>query len=293
VSYDLLFAIKKGKRFEAKRVDEKLKKRRNWMGSAGSQWLYQNAETGVYGSLDISAFDDEERLPAGFEHVPLSANLNFARPSFFGHEFLPEVAWLATELDLFVIDPQSEGLGAGVGPKQAVAAELVACWERNNVAATAALAGAQHSQHPRMARDAAMAAWRYMYARDQIQKKVGDSVYACRVAFMKHRGSTNVLRFVSWVEGNPSVLPEADLVALATFVEGSEKAAVRGTIPMKELLKGLGDAVTSRSFEVPGLAPQVVVTPQRAAVAAERAAALPVTPIQDMEGVAPDGFVDG
>jgi len=105
VSYDLLFAIKKGKHFDAKRVADQLRKRPHWAKQNESQWLYQNEETGVYGVLDVgSPGDDEEALPAGFAPAALAANLNYARPSFFGHEFLPEVAWLAAALDLWIIE---------------------------------------------------------------------------------------------------------------------------------------------------------------------------------------------
>jgi hypothetical protein len=42
VSYDLMFAIKKGKRFDAKRVSDQLKKRRHWAKQTDAQWLYQS-----------------------------------------------------------------------------------------------------------------------------------------------------------------------------------------------------------------------------------------------------------
>ena len=250
MSYDLLFAIKKGKHFDAKRVADQLRKRPHWAKQNESQWLYQNEETGVYGVLDVgSPGDDEEALPAGFAPAALAANLNYARPSFFAHEFLPEVAWLAAALDLWIIDPQSEGLGAGIGPKRAVAPELVDCWERNNAAAIRALESGQHAELLRMGRDAALAAWRYMHAREQIQKKVGNSVYACKVQFVRQKGAASVLRYAAWVEGNPSVIPESDVVALVT-VSRNGAPLPRGWAPMADLIAGMCDAVTRRSFDV-------------------------------------------
>jgi hypothetical protein len=292
VSYDLLFAVQRGKRFDAKRVSDHLKKRRHWAKQTDAQWLYRNGETGVYGVLDVGLSGDaEEALPAGFEPAALAANLNYARPSFFGHEFLPEVAWLAAALDLWIIDPQSEGLGAGIGPKRAVAADLVDCWERNNAAAVSALESGEHAELPRMGRDASLAAWRYMRAREAIQKQVGESVYACKVQFVRHKGSKNVLRYAAWVEGNPSVLPESDAVALVSLSRNGEPLP-RGWIAMTDLIAGLGDSVTRRSFDVPGLPPLAIVTPQHAAIAAARAAALNMTPLGQFEGIGADGFID-
>jgi len=87
------------------------------------------------------------------------------------------------------------------------------------------------------------------------------------------------------------VIPESDVVALVT-VSGNGEPLPRGWAPMADLIAGMGDAVTRRSFDVPNLPPQVIVTPQRAAVAAARAAALHVTPLGEFDGVSPDGFVD-
>jgi hypothetical protein len=172
-----------------------------------------------------------------------------------------------------------------------VAAELVDCWERNNAAAIGALENDQDVEVPRMGRDASLAAWRYMHAREEIQKKVGNSVYACNVQFVRPKGAKNVLRYAVWVEGNPSVLPETDVVALVT-VSGNGEPLPRGWIPMADLIAGLGDSITRRSFDVPGLPPQVIVTPQRAAIAAGRAAALHMTLLGEFEGISADGFVD-
>ena len=87
------------------------------------------------------------------------------------------------------------------------------------------------------------------------------------------------------------MIPESDVVALVTVSRKGEPFP-RGWIPTADLITGLGDSVTRRSFEVPNLPPQVIVTPQRAAVAAARAAALHVTPLGEFQGISPDGFVD-
>ena len=59
------------------------------------QLWYQNEDTGVYFSLDFAGGPSEEGegpdMPEKYFNTGLSFNLNFNRPSYFGHESMPIV----------------------------------------------------------------------------------------------------------------------------------------------------------------------------------------------------------
>lgn len=85
----------------------------------GDEVVYQNEATGTYFLFSWRALEpqpdgsgadaDDEAAP----DCPIWFNLNFFRPSTFGLEAAPHLTRLVRELDLVVIDPQSDGMGEG------------------------------------------------------------------------------------------------------------------------------------------------------------------------------------
>jgi hypothetical protein len=102
MSFDLFFCWQRQEQLDFRAV-------RSWARSLDyfeqkeNQLWYRNEETGVYFSLDFArelAEDSEgPDIPRGYSDTGLSFNLNFNRPSYFGHEAMPIVENLAAKFD--------------------------------------------------------------------------------------------------------------------------------------------------------------------------------------------------
>lgn len=165
----------------------------------------------MYGSLEPDP--DPPRLPKDLAPADLLANLNYARPSFFGREFLGVVVELAVALDLRVVDPQDDEIGGAAKPKHPVAEELIAVWDIGNAKSVGA-ARSQGVRLPVMSRGDALEWWSYMHARGDYQAQLGEAAHAPELRLVRRWETDRVLRLSTWVEGNPALFPRCDLVAL-------------------------------------------------------------------------------
>ncbi len=107
--------------------------------------VYMNVATGV-------------RFELSYSDSSLSANINYARPSFFAHEAMPILERLAHALDLRVDDPQDE---SHEQPTDCHADWLIASWEQANEQAVRSVVS-QGARAGYMPRDRAMTWWRTM-----------------------------------------------------------------------------------------------------------------------------------
>src|SRR5262249_15239827 len=81
--------------------------RPNYQVNSGHAF-YENEDTGVYFSFDLTEDDSEDSTSS---HA--SFNLNYYRPHFFGLEAAPAVAAFVERCRLHVEDPQVNGMGTG------------------------------------------------------------------------------------------------------------------------------------------------------------------------------------
>src|SRR3954469_4175442 len=133
MSYDLIFCREKGRPLAFDDVAAWAAGRKYFERTAPKQLWYENKDTGVYFSFEHENFDPEDGLvPAEFEDIRLSFNLNFFRPSFFAYEAMPIVAELARRFDLLVIEDGSPP--AACDPQR-----YIASWIQSNASAAQAI----------------------------------------------------------------------------------------------------------------------------------------------------------
>jgi hypothetical protein len=278
--------MRRGTTLDTERLAALLSRQRHWKRADAKAWRYEDPETGVYGTLERDA--DPPPLPADLISADLLANLNYARPSFFGREFLPLIVEIANTLELSVVDPQDHEIGGDAKPKAAVTRDLVATWDAGN-AKSVSLARPLAVDLPRMSRANTLAWWEYMRARTEYKKRLGETAFSPDLRLVRRSGTDRVLRLVIWVEGNPALFPARDLIAVLRPDE-KKQFEMRGVVDGATFDERLGQLMTETGFE--GLPPQPILLAERADEARSRAGALALQAFAGFDPVAKDGFID-
>lgn len=286
MSHDLHLAIRRGITLDRERLAAVLARQRYWKRADARAWRYEDPETGVYGTLEPDP--DAPPLPEDLVPADLLANLNYARPSFFGREFLPLIVETAEALDLRVVDPQDHEIGGDAKPKAAVLAELLATWDAGN-AMSFGVARPLGVGVPRMSRADALAWWEYMRARTEYQMRLGETAFAPDLRLVRRSASDRVLRLVIWVEANPALFPACDLVAVLR-PDAKKQFQMRGVVDRGTFVGSLGPLMAETNFE--GLPAQPFLPAERAEEARARAGSLPLEAFAGFDPVPKDGFID-
>lgn len=283
MSFEVRFIVRRERPFDEELLVARLAAQRHWTradASGAVRWWYRNPDTGVYCTLE----HDDAPAPAGYTSAKLLAALNYARPSFFALETVPLIVELAAASGLLVIDPQDHELGGSGRPKEARAEDLIATWRAGNRLALAA-ARASGITLPAMPRDRAHAWWRYQSRRGELAAQLGESAYAPDLKLVRRRDGNEVQRLLVWSEGNPSLLPACDVVAVVRPLPGGE-LAMRGCMSYGDLLSRLAPYLSEHTAaEAPLLA-------------ADRAMVVPrlpddaLAPFEGYEAVGADAFTD-
>jgi hypothetical protein len=286
VSHDLHLAMRRGTTLDAERLAAVLARQRHWKRADAKAWRYEDPETGVYGTLESDA--DPPPLSADLVAADLLANLNYARPSFFGRQFLPLIVEIANALDLRVVDPQDHEIGGDAKPKVAVLEELLATWDAGN-AKSFGVARPLAVDLPRMSRANTLAWWEYMRARAEYKARLGERAFVPDLRLVRRTGTDRVVRLVIWVEGNPALFPACDLVAVLR-PDAKKQFEMRGVIDRATLLDRLAPLMAETEFE--DLPPQSILPAEQADEAPSRAGSLPLEAFAGFDPVAKDGFID-
>src|SRR5205809_479293 len=123
MSYDLFFLKRQASNAISPEVITQYFRGRAHYTLQDQQFWYQNEDTGVYFSFDLTSGGEQEKespeggpeaaTADGLEPVGLSFNINYFRPHFFGLEAEGELSALTSRFSLRVDDPQNEGMGRG------------------------------------------------------------------------------------------------------------------------------------------------------------------------------------
>jgi hypothetical protein len=242
---------------------------------------YENPDTGVY--ANVEGLDDPPHGDDGIVAV-----INYTRPPFFGLEVVPQLVAAAQAAEILVVDAQDDLIGGTGAPKPPVVDELVASWEAGNRAASAVRLRADPTAGV-MPRDHAIAWWRYMRQKGGLTDRYGQTHYVPGLRLVRHSGSRDVLRLLSWTDWIPLILPEADLVAVIRSNGGTFE--IRGLLPFGTIantLEGLvGRVAASDDLEVR------VLDPSEAVLVPELLDGATLEPFAGLEAVAVDAIVDG
>jgi hypothetical protein len=175
--------------------------------SVGNQSWYRNEDTGVYFVFEYSdivtsnAPDFEEPTSS----YPLSFNINYYRPSFFGKEAEPELHAFIERFDLLVDDPQVGGMGVG----EYDSAKFLCGWSKGNELGYQAVLQGGGANAIFMAPTLELERiWCWNYKRRQMQAQIGEGYFVPRIFFLEVEGAAKSA--VVWPDAIPSLLPQVD-----------------------------------------------------------------------------------
>lgn len=141
-----------------------------------------------------------------FDNTHFTFNLNFLRPNFFGLEAFSFVEKFITDLDLFVLDPQSKT--DPDNPKKISGNEMIETWSATNL-------GQSVIQYNELGLtyiplDKSNDIWNYNFQRRKIQANLGDSYFVPKLFIMRVKGTERIITLSTWTQHIPIVLPPAD-----------------------------------------------------------------------------------
>jgi hypothetical protein len=176
-------------------------RRRHFTTKDGQSW-YQNEDTGVYFSFELT--------PGEVDTAPswVQFNLNYARPQSFVVEALPQVESFVSTFGLTVHDPQIDGMGDGPFDRDG----FINGWVSGNKAACVVLAEGGHPRPLTMAAEQLSAIWQWNSGREGLQAQFGESVFVPQIMFVP--GPLTARSAAVWSDAIPVLLPAVDVVFL-------------------------------------------------------------------------------
>jgi hypothetical protein len=203
MSYDVYFLPRTGD-FGRARFDDYFRGRLHYQES-----FYQNEHTGVYFGFEFTAGDDQDPDDDGPSY-PVSFNINYFRPSFFGLEAEPEVASFVHALDLTVIDVQMDGMGEGEFNSEL----FLSGWNRCNEFAYSALLRDPENRENIASLPTAQLhkAWTWNKAGARLQSEFGEATFVPGVFFGMLGGEC--VSWAVWPEGISIAVPDVDYFAV-------------------------------------------------------------------------------
>lgn len=212
MSYDLNFYRRKTDSISKTDIEQYLNSLPNVTNENGSQWFYQNEETGVYCSFEYYDFDEkdddiEEENFEDFEDTNFAFNINFIRPQFFGKECFPIVGKLVEELNLFILNPQGEG-----EPKKYEVGTLEKEWADSNLRFSKA--NFEEFGLNYLEQEKSDYSWEFCFLRNELQTQLGDEYFVPGIFYVKKKDSEDVFTLSVWPEHIPFVLPKVDYILI-------------------------------------------------------------------------------
>ncbi|KAF2335109.1 hypothetical protein [Flavobacterium daemonense] len=238
MSYDLYFFKSKENQITTNEIEDYLSL--NLVPEENNQWFFQNPDTEVYYSFEKTENKDNFE---SFETLNISFNLNFLRPSFFGIEAFEFVEKLVLDLDLYVLNPQSEN----EEPYKPTSTELYENWNKTNLKVSSVHF---HEQSNYLEIEKSNSIWNYNFNRNSIQEKLGDSYFVPKMFFFKTKKNNEVITVSSWTEHIPNIIPSADYFLLTKVQKKWFKTKTENAlISREELLNTFGEYLENHDFK--------------------------------------------
>jgi hypothetical protein len=220
MSYDLFLRPRSGS-VTRESFQQYFAERPHYKVEADQAW-YQNQDTGAYFVFEYSDKTVSNALDGDHEpRYPLSFNLNYFRPSFFGTEAEPELSAFVAAFDLIVDDPQTNGMGRGDFDRQ----KFLTGWAAGNEFGYGAVLGQLRKQNdPKKIHTLPTAEieriWRWNLEREKRQAEVGVDCFVPRIFLIEQEG--RIRSAAVWPDGIAALLPKVDYLAV-----GREELAPR------------------------------------------------------------------
>lgn len=173
----------------------------------GTQAWYENPDTGVYFSFELT-LDDEEPLDHEAESTKppwAMFNINFCRPCFFAMEAAIELQAFVERFGKEIEDPQVDGNDTG----EYVTHRFVSGWNHGNrFGVRGTLSGPTDGQPPVRPHEELERVWCWNSGRARLQEQVGDDVFVPRINYVRRGGEP--ASATVWSDGIPTLFPETD-----------------------------------------------------------------------------------
>ncbi|MBO9683837.1 MAG: hypothetical protein J7502_14400 [Flavisolibacter sp.] len=201
MSYDLFFYKQKGSPLIGQAIRDYLAENLTKPNEQNTQWWFDNEDTGVYFCFETTDEGDFENYNElfegfdGFENVRFMFNINFIRPDFFGQDAFLFVEKFIKDLDLYVLNPQSENSPGN--PSKPGVNELYKNWAAINNASTAESFGKDDCYYPLVECNEI---WRHNYNKWNLQAQYNEVYYVPKVYLIKEYNTNRIVTQTSWVE---------------------------------------------------------------------------------------------
>ncbi len=292
MSFDLFFCSRKKERVDFTSVPDWCVRLDNFTRKNQQVW-YSNPDTGVYFSFDFcsdGSFEgDESPIPAGWFDTGRAFNLNFLRPSFFGHEAMPIVEQLCARFGLSIFDNQEDTLLTNPTGN-----DLLNSWLKHNRIAIQVFSKVPDSRPPlHMSPSTSIYLWSYLK-----QKKALESVFDAGDVFVptlvpaRKKDRHEVATAVVITQGVPTIVPQSNWVIVVRGKRGffkSSKQSEVGVISRVTFEELFGQHCTKFEWEPPVR----LISPEHALLIAKKFHGVDFSFTRDdFEIVGLDGFVD-
>ena len=218
------------------------------------QWMYENADTNVYFTIDWNSPDEEDdeagEIYQDFINTNFSFNINYFRPNFFGLETFPIIHKFIQDLDLYVYDPQEKE--GDTTPRKFTGTELLGSWINSNNHVTKG----QHNEYnlEYMPVEKSNYFWQYQYRKAALENEITEDIYIPNLFIIKETLSGLLHTGCAWTTHVPLVLPNVDVVIIQKkYKKLFSTVEETGIIPYDTIIKELGAYFEPLQDEVPGL----------------------------------------
>lgn len=215
MSFDLFFYKQKNRDITQAEIAKYLTDNLTLPNQTGTEWFFANKDTGVYYSFAIEEQTNPDNIETyeyldDFDNTKFNFNVNFLRPNFFGFESFSFVDRFITDLDLYVLNPQS-GFDSEK-PLRETFDSLYSNWLETNIRFSREKFDELKLLYYPEERSSAL--WEYNYHRGEMQDKLGDEYFVAGTFFVGEPGTGRAHTLATWTQHIPCVLPPVDYVAL-------------------------------------------------------------------------------
>ena len=216
MSYDLYFYKKKKSDLTESKFAEYLTSNLTSISESDTQWFVENEDTETYFSFEQNEHEtDEESIElfenfTDFDNTHFTFNLNYFRPDFFGQFAFDFVEKIIKELDLYVLNPQSNS--APDSPLKPKDKELYQNWSETNSKNSKKLFKEYNLEFYRL--DMSNDFYSYNLNKSKLQEELGANYYVPKLYLFKRKSDKEIITLSTWTEHIPSVFPPADYFLL-------------------------------------------------------------------------------
>lgn len=247
-----------------------------------TRWVYQDKEIGSYCYFDYyNSIENTEIIKYnGYESVNFVFTINFIRPQFFGRACFTIVERLVDELDLYLVNPQTENT-----PIQYKHGQLFDEWATSNII----ISKNSFKEFGLNYLDLEKSDYSYRYnmLKSELQLQLGSNYFVPRIFYIKKFNSNTVETLCSWTQIMPFVLPKVDFIGIQRKTKSffSSKKE-NGLVSYKTLMDKFGS-----SFEKEGLY-KIINTKQVNKIKKELNSLSFETTLDSYENISIDNFVN-